>query len=142
MKMTKANSGALTLVLAAAVSMAGAIASFPAEAQDAVQDRLQERTRLRIHEPSQLMSTAERDAYLARVRTLRNEQEGDALRLQQREQIQQRARLQVNKQSDQASMRRLGPGFGPDAGPGPFAGPGPMYSGGGFGGAGSGGRGR
>jgi len=117
MKKTQVNSNALTLVLAAAVSLSGAIATFPAKAQDSVQDRLQERSQLRI-------------------------QEREALRLLNQEQIQTRTRLQVNKLSDQAPMWRQGPSFGPDAGPGPFAGSGPVNNGGGFGGASAGGRGR
>lgn len=121
MKKTRINSSALTLVLASAVSMAGAIATFPAQAQDAaphaLEFRLQERTQLRIHEPDQA---------------------SDALRLQQREQLRERARVQTNKPSDQAAMWRRGPGFGPDAVPGAFAGPG--YGAGGSGGAGGRGR--
>lgn len=118
MRKTQVNSSALTLVLASAASMAGAIATFPAHAQDAapqaIQYRLQERSQLRIHE---------------------SDQASDALRLQQREQIRERVRVQTNKPSDQAAMWRRGPGFGPDAGPGPFAG-----SGSGAGGAGGRGR--
>lgn len=146
MKKTKLNSSALTLALASAMSMAGAIATFPAHAQDAVPDpiqyRLQERTQLRIHEPSQLLSPAARDAELARLRALRTDQASETWRLQQREQMQQRVRDQINKPSDQARVLRQGPSFGP----GPFDRAGAMNQGGGFGGAGggagAGGRGR
>lgn len=123
MKKTKVNSGVLTLVLASAVSLAGAIATFPASAQDQLRDQTQDRTQLQIQDQiygSQLMTPAERDEYRARMRTLQTEEERNAFRLQHHEQMQERARLKGLKLPDQPPMQRLGPGPGPGGGAGPM----------------------
>jgi len=127
MKKTKVNSGALTLVLAAAVSMAGAIASLPAQAQDQIRDQTQDQTQLRTQDPiygSQLMTPAERDAYRAQMRSLNTEEGRNTLRLQHHEQMKERARLKGVELPDQPPMQqRMSPAAGPGPGAGPGAGP-------------------
>lgn len=130
MKKTKVNSGLLTLVLASAVSLAGAIATFPASAQDQLRDQTQDRTQLRTQDPiygSQLMTPVERDAYWAKLRSLQTEAERNTFRLQHHEQMQERARLKGFQMPDQPPMQqRLMPRPGPGMGPGSGAGGGPM----------------
>lgn len=120
MKKTKVNSGLLTLVLASAVSLAGAIATFPANAQDQTRDQTQDRTQLRTQDQiygSQLMTQAEREEYRARMRSLQTEEERNTFRLQHHQQMQERARAQGLQLPDEPPLRRLGPGAGPGGGP-------------------------
>lgn len=120
MKKTKVNSDVLTLVLAASVSMAAAIATFPAQAQDQIRDQTQLRTQDQIY-GSQLMTHTERDAYWTRMRSLKTEEERNAFRLQHHEQMQERARLKGLQLPDQPpTQQRTGPGTGPGAGAGPM----------------------
>lgn len=121
MKKSKLNSNVLTLVLATTVSLSGAIATFPAKAQDQSRDQTQDRTQLRIQDPiygSQLMTPAERDEYRARLRNMNTEQEREAFRLQHHEQMQERARAKGVQLPVAPPIRRMGPG--PGAGPGPM----------------------
>jgi hypothetical protein len=123
MKKTKVNSSALTLVLATAVSLSGAIATFPAKAQDQARDQTQDRTQLRTQDQiygSQLMTPAERDEYRARLRTMATDQEREAFRLQHHQQMQERARAKGLVLPDEPPIRRMGPGSGPGPGPGPM----------------------
>lgn len=119
MKKTKVNSSALTLVLAAAVSMAGAIATFPATAQDQIQDQTQDRTQLRTRDPiygSQLMTPAEREAHWEQLRNIATEQEREAYLLQHHQRMQERARAKGVQLPDEPPVRRMGPGPGPGPG--------------------------
>ena len=123
MKKTKVNSSALTLVLATAVSLSGAIATFPAEAQDQTRDQTQDRTQLRTQDQiygSQLMTTAERDEYRARMRNMQTEEEREAFRLQHHQQIQERARAKGVLLPAEPPSRRMGPGPATRSGPGPM----------------------
>ena len=115
MKKTKVNSSVLTLVLAAAVSMAGAIATFPATAQDQTQDRTQLRTREPIY-GSQLMTPAEREAHWEQLRNMATEQDREAYLLQHHQQMQERARAKGIQLPDEPPIRRMGPGPGPGPG--------------------------
>jgi hypothetical protein len=120
MKRIKVNSGALTLVLVTAVSLSGAIATFPAKAQDQVRDQTQDRTQLRTQDQiygSQLMTPAERDEYRARLRTMATDQEREAFRLQHHQQMQERARAKGLVLPDEPLIRRMGPGSGTGSGP-------------------------
>lgn len=121
MKKTEANSSALALVLATAVSLSGAIATFPAEAQEQTRDQTQDQTQLRTQDQiygSQLMTPAEREEYRARLRTMRTEEEREMFRLQHHQQMQERARAKGMVLPVEPPIRRMGPG--PGAGPGPM----------------------
>jgi len=81
---------------------------------------------------SQLMTTAERNDYRERIRSMKTEQEREAYRLEHHKQMQERARERGVALPAEPPARRGGGGPGP--GPGMGGGPGGPGGGGGRGG--------
>jgi negative regulator of sigma E activity len=113
--------GAAALVIAAVA--AGVATNAAAQDKDQDRDRVQQRDQDRIF-GSQLMTQQERNEYANRMRSMKTEQEREALRLEHHKQMQERAREKGVKLPDEPPQipgRAMG---GPGAGMGPGGGAG------------------
>jgi hypothetical protein len=118
---------AMTLALSAGLVSTAAVAQDKVQDQTMDKDQLKEKDKLKTQDQlrdrdqdqiygSQLMTQAERNAYHAKMRMLKTEQEREQYRLKHHEEMQERARAKGMTLPDAPILKRMGDGVGGSAG--------------------------
>jgi len=119
--MTQHKFSKTSMALLATATLAAAMGSTGAIAQDKVQDQTRDRTQLTVRDPiygNQLMTQAERNTHRATLRKMKTEQEREAYRLEHHKLMQERASAKGITLPAEPIAGGAGPGAGMGGGAG------------------------